>query len=58
MFRSLLGSSSGIHIKVTHHKPQIAMHVHYKKDVKSILVQMYVKIMLYNGFTIQKNSTF
>jgi hypothetical protein len=35
MFRSLMGSSSGNHIKVTLHKTELVIHVHNKKMEKS-----------------------
>jgi hypothetical protein len=31
MFQSLMGSSSGNHIKVTFHKSELVIHVHNKK---------------------------
>jgi hypothetical protein len=31
MFRSLMGSSSGNHIKVTQYKTELAIHVHNKE---------------------------
>jgi hypothetical protein len=34
MFRYVMGSSSGIHIKVTLHKTELAMHVHNRKMKK------------------------
>ena len=36
MFRSLMGSSSGIRIRVTFHKTELAVYVHIKRYKKTI----------------------
>ena len=53
MFRSLMGSSSGNHIKVTLHKAELASHVHNEniRNVKQLKCRrlLYQWIVLYSG---------